>query len=365
MAQSVAFFIFSLERGGAERVTSILANKLAARKIAVTLLVMKQLSSESYQLDPSVTIVKVGDTETRRNGGSSIIFNVRRIFSLRRYLKENNIEVLITMMTGANIIGIAATLFSRIKCVGSERIHPGERSAGRAWDLLRKYLYGSAHCIVLQTESGASWAKNHTNAKNVKVVANPLEFPLKASKPHVDVPDPSYKLIIGVGRLISQKQFQHLISAFSQLSERFSDWKLAIVGNGEEENMLREQVSELGLTDKVFLPGRVGNLGEWYQRADLFVMTSAFEGYPNALIEAMAYQLPVISYDCRSGPAEIIKHDHNGLLIELNNQSALVSAMEQLMTDSDKSRKLGENAGVIKELLDADRVVDSWIDTFV
>lgn len=365
MAQSVAFFIFSLDRGGAERVTSILANKLAERKIAVTLLVMKPLSSESYQLDPAVTIVKLGDAETRRNGSSSITFNVRRIFALRRFLKKNNTDALITMMTGANIIGIAATLFLRTKCVASERIHPGESSAGRVWNLLRKYLYGSAHCIVLQTESGASWARNHTNARNVKVIANPLEFPLKASEPHVSVPDQSSKLMIGVGRLIPRKQFPHLISAFAQLSERFSDWTLAIVGNGEEENALRDQINGLGLTDKVFLTGRVGNLAEWYQRADLFVMTSAFEGYPNALIEAMAYRLPVISYDCRSGPAEIIHHDHNGLLIELNNQAALVSAMEQLMTDSDKSRKLAENAGDVKELLDADRIVDSWIDTFV
>ena len=118
----------------------------------------------------------------------------------------------------------------------------------------------------------------------------------------------------------------------------------------------------MSVANKVVFPGRVGNLSDWYDAASLYVMTSGFEGYPNSLIEAMAHRLAAISYDCPSGPADVIVNRENGILISPNDQNQLYEAMSELMANPGLAKSLGENAGRIRGQHDVDSILDQWID---
>ena len=361
MLNSVAFYIFSLDGGGAERVTSILANRLAERGAVVTIFTMKPLSGRSYFILPTVRIVTVGTHKKLTNSESSVAFNLKRITVLRSLVKESNPDVLITMMTVANVIGALALLGTGIKCVASERNDPAQAPVSAPWRLLRKFVYGSCYSIVAQTKIAADWLSENTNSKRISVIANPVEFPLRAFEPRVPVPKLSQKIILGVGRLCDQKQFSHLIHVFARLAAERNDWVLVIAGEGKNESDLKEQAHSLGVSSKVMFPGRLGNLADWYQKASLYVMTSAFEGYPNSLIEAMTYCLPVVSYDCPSGPADVIDNYENGILVEPDNQNQLFEVMNELMADQSLANALGEKAGLISCQLHVDRILDQWV----
>ena len=180
-------------------------------------------------------------------------------------------------------------------------------------------------------------------------------------QPFVDVPKNLGRMVIGVGRLCPQKQFTHLIEAFSELSGEFPDWWLAILGEGDDHDKLAMKISDVGLADKIYLIGRVGNIGEWYKEAAMFVMTSRYEGYPNALIEAMASGTPDVSYDCPSGPAEVIQNNVNGLLVAANNTDELNQKMRAIMRDSDFAEKISKEAIQIRSVLNTNSVVEQWL----
>ena len=364
MTTSIAFFIYSLDNGGAERVTSILANEMITQNVLVTLVTMKPITEQSYHVDPKIQIISLSDRNKIEKNSSGILFNLKRIWGLRRLVRENNIDVLITMMTSANIVGILATLMMRTKCIISERIHPGESSSGRFWFFLRKHLYGKAHCVIVQSESGANWLRENTSSTNVEVIPNPLEMPMRNVEPFVPVIRTDSKLLMAAGRLTYQKQFHQLIEVFSQLPPYLDDWKLIIVGDGKERDSLQEQIKSLGQPNRIILAGRVGNISDWYRRASLFVMTSAYEGYPNALIEAMAHGLPVVSYNCKSGPSEVINNNVNGLLVDVNDTVELEKSLELLMSDSKKAEEFGRNAENIVDMLSPTAVTNTWVRLF-
>ena len=131
---------------------------------------------------------------------------------------------------------------------------------------------------------------------------------------------PGRKVLLAVGRLEVEKGFDWLIDAFSALATKYPEWDLVILGEGSLRATLEKQVQTSGLARRVFLPGRVGNVGDWYERANLYVMSSRFEGFGNTLGEAMAYGLPAVSFDCETGPRNIIRHETDGLLVPLETR---------------------------------------------
>jgi glycosyltransferase involved in cell wall biosynthesis len=119
---------------------------------------------------------------------------------------------------------------------------------------------------------------------------------------------------------------------------------LVILGDGPERDALQRRAAELGLKDAVLMPGVVKLPEQWLQHAELFVLSSRFEGFPNALLEAMQCGLPVAAFDCPSGPAEIVRHEHTGLLVSAGDVAALAAAIARLAGDEDLSRRLGREA---------------------
>lgn len=365
--QKVLFLIPSLTMGGAERVTSHLANHLANKGYQVAISTLTDTSADFYALDPRIERFGLGVSKSSDNIGAAIVNNVNTIGAVRNCLREWQPHVAISMMSSANVYLAFAGRGLPIQKIGSERVHPPNLPLGRAWEFLRRVMYGNLNGLVAQTEQSASWLKANTRIKHVTVIGNPVVLPLPSVPP---IEDPAAllnsrrKYILAIGRLVDQKGFDLLIDAYARLALSSSRWDLVILGDGPMKPELEAKIHRYDLMDRVLLPGRVGNPGDWYQACDMYVMSSRFEGFPNTLAEAMSYSLPVVSFDCPTGPSDLISNGDNGLLIPNGDTEGLADAITRLTTDKSLRKKLGETAAKIRERLDIDHVSTMWEGLF-
>ena len=359
--QHIAILIHSLTGGGAERVTSHMAIYWADKGHKVTVLTIASTASNRYALPENVDLHALGIAAVSANPVAGLFNNISRVKILRKAIIDVNPDIVISMMAQANVMAGLACRQLPIKCIGSERNYPGNDYTGRLWGTLRKYTYRFLDTVITQTHTSEEWILKHTNARRVINIPNPLLLPLPLLEPIVTPNKPSdTKLLLGVGRLTDQKQFNHLIECFAALAEKHTQWHLTIVGEGENRDAYDKLISERNLNHRVKLIGRAGNISDWYQAADAFALTSATEGFPNALIEAMAHGVPCISYDCLTGPSEIIEHGINGLLVEANNKQALTFAIDSLLGSSELQRSFAKKAVNIIERLDPEIVMSQW-----
>lgn len=348
--------------------TSTLANYWAAKGWNVTIITLSSKQEDYYKLNAKIQRVSLlleGESESLLIG---IIQNIRRVMALRRELLQAKPNIALAMMEKANVLlAIASWRLTSIGLIGSERTYPPQHPIGVMWEQLRKYSYGSLHAVVAQTRKGSEWIRSNTNVRRVITIPNHVVLPLPIQNPIVDVSSicsPERKIILAVGRLSSEKQFGILVDCFASLASEFGDWDLAILGEGPLRVALENKINQANLDGRVFLPGRVGNVGDWYARADLYVMCSRYEGFPNALIEAMAHGLAAISFDCDTGPREIIRHGIDGLLVPPGDVGALTEAMKLLMSDHELRHQFATEAASVRERFSFEEVAENWETLF-
>jgi glycosyltransferase involved in cell wall biosynthesis len=332
----VLFYIQSLVTGGAQRVVATLSNYWVQQGWDVTIVTLTNQGSDFFRLEPRVRRVSLGVDE----GGDGILpriaANYRRIRRLRRVLRAERPQVAVAMMDTANIIlALAGMRMDQIVLVGSERTHPPFSEIPSHWHVIRNVGYRYLHAVVAQTRTSAAWLKTSTQARDVRVIPNPIELPLDRHPPIVvaDRVGETDRILLAAGRLVPEKNFATLIGAFSKTASDVSDWKLIILGDGPERRALTEQIVSANLTKRVLLVGEVGNIGDWYAAADLYALSSSFEGFPNTLLEALSYGLPAISFDCDSGPRDLIRNGVDGLLVPVGDVEAFASSLRRLMLD--------------------------------
>ncbi|WP_205694453.1 glycosyltransferase family 4 protein [Crenobacter cavernae] len=362
-------FIHSLQSGGAERVTANLANHWAAKGWKVSVVTIAGVEQDFYQLHPSVKRIALNLAGGSSSPWQAISNNLYRICALRKVLREEQPAIALSMMAIANILlGWARWGLPQIAAIGSERVHPPCLPLGRVWENLRIISYGHLDALVAQTKESADWIKTHTSSRHVAVIPNAVNWPLSTQVPICapdSIGDCQARRLLSVGRLDSQKGFDLLIAAFSCLAQNHTDWELVILGEGPLRETLQAQIDKAGIADRVFLPGRVGNMTEWYQHADLYVMSSRFEGFPNALVEAMAHGLPTISFDCDTGPRDIIRHEVDGLLVEPENINGLEKALAVLMSNPELRARYAERAVEIRNRFSIESISSMWEAQFV
>lgn len=346
----ITFFIGGLNGGGAERVVCNLANYLADKRHDVLILTIAE--GTSYPLSDKISRVSLSGGKDE--AGGRILRKIKLFIRLKQFLKKNTTDVYVGFLPVEMCLLLHFRHVANTPIVVSERNSPGNYPP-----LIKKCIRHYARYadgMVFQTEDARSWYRLPQRVK-ASVIPNAIN-PDFITESYVGERD---KIIVAVGRLTEQKNFGMLLRAFAELSDRCSAYRLVIYGEGGMRAALETQCMELGIADRVSLPGRVSDVREAVRSAALFVLSSNYEGMPNALMEAMAMGLPCISTDCPcGGPRFLIHQGVNGVLVPVNDVSALSKAMEQVLCDSRKASELGDNARKICEELSPDRICENW-----
>lgn len=279
------------------------------------------------------------------------------IGKLRHNLKWQKPDVLIAMGVPISLYVVPSLMFLHIPLVVAERGNPDSLAVKRRTRTLSKLSIKFAQGLVFQTE----YAQKHykiTARQSSRIILNPLDvsaLPEVGSVYHK-------KKIVAVGRLVIEKNYGLLLNAFSKFSSLHPEYILEIYGDGPEREKIANLRNSLTCADKIKLMGARDDVLTRIADAEIYVLTSISEGMPNSLMEAMAIGLPVIATNCPAGGcASLIESGRNGILIPMNDESALVSAMELLVHDFDIRKALSENALQIRETCNQEKIGQEWI----
>ena len=353
----VAIVLSQLTGGGAERVASSLASRWLEEGRAVTVVTLAAPDPAAYPLPPGVERVALGLAGASRNRLAGLFRALGRVRALRGALRGRAPGAVVAFGDRTNVLAIVATLFTGIPTYVSERTDPRAARNGWHWRFLRRLLYPLATAVVVQTESVAEWAR--ARFRRVAVIPNFVSRPRLQASPGTDE---GPRTLLALGRLERVKGFDLLCDAFARVAPGHPSWSLAIVGEGAERPALTALVRRLGLEGRVTLPGRATDPGPALAAAHAFVLSSRREGFPNALLEAMAAGLPAVAFDCRSGPSEIVTHGEDGLLVAAGDVAALAAALERMMADAAGRARMGSAASAVASRFSPDRVMERWAE---
>ena len=339
----IAILINSIVGGGSERFATLLANGLSDQGYAVSLLTGPR-QPEEFELNEKVKRVELFPHQ--KFPVSSTI--------LHRYLNSHAIHVCIAIGIQANLTAALANLMLKTKIVLCERNAPKEDHLSWKSKLLRKLLYRRGDAFVFQTPDAQAFY-SHTIQRKGVVIPNPVKEGLPRRSEAVR------KEIVAVGRLRPQKNYPLLLTAFSKVHHQHPDYHLRIFGRGSCLAELETLVQALDLHDAVTFEGFRPDVHQAISESDIFVLSSDFEGMPNALMEAMAMGFPVVSADCPcGGPRMLITDRKNGLLTKVGDADDLARALNLLIEDPDLKQKCASQASRIREAYALREILLKW-----
>ena len=343
--KKIVFIVTSMGRGGAERVVSILANYYASIGWRVHVVMLWHDILE-YKLDDSIQIHRLSN-----NSGNPYIKIPSLVWRLRKNIKEIAPMAVVSFIAQNNIISYVATYGLGVRLIPSERIDPASMKRSKLFSNILNIVYANATVSVLQTERACNFFPEKVR-KNSVIIYNPVTVKCRAKSKRE-------KIIVTAGRLEKQKNHKMLISAFENFHTYFSDYKLVIYGEGILRTELENLVKEKGLENAVFLPGVVSDIQEKEANAEMFVLSSDYEGMSNALMEAMAIGLPCITTDC-AGSDELIENKKNGLIVKAGDAQGSLDAMLYMAQNREEAEAMGRAAHAFSSVFATENVITKW-----
>lgn len=377
----ITLVISSLGGGGAERVVSNMANYWAVRGRAITILTATHgPRPPAYELHPKVFHRDLGfsrssyrpvpDTGALRKllevydscslaEQSIIVSDLNLVAALRHALVETRPDVVLSFMDITNIRVLLAAHGLRLPVIVSERCDPYDNFLGAGRELLRRRLYPkAAYLAALNPDVLRHFAP--LAGERGRVIPNPVLVPGNPRADDASGHCAADKTLTAMGRLAYEKGFDLLLYAFASVAARHPAWQLRIFGEGPLRSELEELTRQLGLSERVRLPGFTNQSSEAMRQSDLFVAPSRSEGFGNVLAEAMACGLPVVSFDCPSGPRHIIRDGVDGVLVPPKDVPALADTLDRLMGDEAERARLAANAPEVLERFGMEKVMGMW-----
>jgi glycosyltransferase involved in cell wall biosynthesis len=355
-----------MQMGGAERVVSTMANYWAQCGHVVSIITLGG-GNDFYPLSSNIIRIDLGKARPSAHPVQALFGNLSRVSALRDAIMKLQPDAIISFTTRINVITLLAARGLHIPVLVSERCDPSQLKLPWVWKKLRKHFYPHAQHVVIQSRQALQNSGRMLGDSRFTVIANPVteEDTSSAEKAAPDLRASTgfplnCHILMGLGRFEAQKGFDLLIRAFARLSVSHPDWRLLLVGDGSQASELKKLVELLQLQERVYMPGSARRPRDWLRLADLFVFSSRFEGFPNALLEAMASGLPVISFDCPSGPGEIIEHGRNGMLVKTIDENALAECMALLMADAQLRHRLAHQARDVLQRYSVSRIMGHW-----
>lgn len=354
--------IHSLRGGGAERVTADISAYWVQRGYQVSVVTQTDASADNYTLHPKVQRYALGMAGDSGGALRGIVANLRRVWALRRLIKRHRPTVVLGMMTTSSIVAILAARGQGCRVIATEHTHPPAQNLSPLWQRLRRWAYPQATAVVALTSGTASWLESHVPGSRLTVIPNAVQWPLGSGEPVIEPPPRHGRFrLLAVGRLHPIKGFDRLLRAFHSIAHRFPDWDLVILGEGECRLDLQQQIHELGLEQRVSLPGRVGNIGEWYAQSDLYTLSSHVEGLSNTLLESMASGLAPVAVDCPTGPREIIRNGIDGVLVNPpDDEDALAAHLSDMIAHPEQRKAYAKRAADVRDRFSTARVMALW-----
>lgn len=355
----ILLLISSMGSGGAERVASSLANGWITRGNHVTLMPTFSGRGECfYELLPKVRLIYLADLVSSH--ARTWTNQIERLYALRQFIATERPDVIISFLTNVNVAAVVASFGLAIPLIICERNDPFARPISLGWQLACRFSYPFANVLMVQTQAvETKYIMSGWSLKHLKTIPNPISEQMLNIQRAVG--NNTTKRLLSVGRLHEQKQFDVLIKVFAILAQRHANWSLRIIGEGALRTVLQQQITDLGLDTRIELAGKSAFVDKELAQADVFVLTSKYEGFPNALLEAMAVGLPCVSFDCPSGPREMSMDGQAALLVPLNDEHALELALERLMLDADLRQTLGNQARTsVIERFSLDKIMEHW-----
>lgn len=346
--ENIVFFIGTLGNGGAERVVSILTRQYIQKGIPVEI-VLYYDERPFYDIHPEIKI-----TYVERETGCRNLF--KNILWLRRYFIRNA-DLVISFLAQFNMVALAALFATGIPIIVADRNDPRHMPKQAPVRIARNLMYHLADAIVVQTQHNKDYFSSVLQ-KKCSIIYNPVDLQEKKGMALRTAKKPR---IVSAARLMKQKNQLMLLDAFAQIKKDFPAYTLTIYGEGPFRPELEKRIRELGLDDSVYLPGKVQNVFDCIADAELFVLSSDFEGMPNALIEAMCLGLPVISTKV-SGATDLIIDGKNGLLTDVGNTEQFMEAMRRMLNDVELRRECANEATKLNEQLRTEIITAQWLD---
>lgn len=340
--RKIAFVLGSMGQGGAEKVISVLSRDYAEKGWETDIIVLLSKRVE-YELHPNTRIIDFSGS-----GQSRIKRLPYWLRSLHNYARANKPDVILSFAARINIIVhiVCRKLVPRLFV--SERNDPRYDGRSSIIDCMTKYLYPKTDGVIFQTQRAKAYFKN---LENGCIIPNPISVGAYAKSE-------KKRTIVSVGSLKPQKNQKLLIDAFAYIASEFPEYQLVIYGEGTLRGTLEQQISKLSLQNRVFLPGGKRNIHECIADAELFVLSSDYEGLSNALLEALMMGLPCISTN--SAGADEYIDGMNGLVTPVGDRDALAEAMKKMLSDNDFRIQCGKNAAIKASGFNTKSVLKKW-----
>ncbi|HBR68347.1 MAG TPA: hypothetical protein DEA55_03120 [Rhodospirillaceae bacterium] len=355
--KNIVFVIADMGMGGAQRVVSLLAERLSSLpdyRIGVVIM-GEGIHQSFFPLPSSVRITPLNAAQASSGFFAGICANILRIRKLRHALNRLEPDCVVSFQTETNCIALISMMGSGIPVIVSERSDPYLYPNAKIWRLIRRIVYPLASGAVFQTAHAARFFDGLI--KDRAVIFNPVNACDAASS---EVQAGPY--ILGVGRLSPEKGFDDLIAAHAIARKAHPELNLVLVGDGPERAALENMALRLGTRESVFFAGARRDLAAYYNPAEVFILPSRYEGLPNALLEAMAQGCAVVSTPMFAAAPEIITHGRDGLIAADGSPEALAREVLKIYENKSLKSELSAQAKISAARFESKKVAGEWID---
>ena len=353
--KKVCFLIGNLNNsGGTERVTTLIANGLSKQNYQVSILSLADGTQPFFQLEENIRTYSLFPYQIPMKKNF-----IKAVWCIRKFVIQHKIDTLVVVDSITCVFTVPALLGLNIKHICWEHFNFNVNLNVKFRDLGRKWAAKYCDIVITLTERDKKLWQNGLK----KIKANILSIPNPVPYENIDHhPTLKNKIVLAVGRLTYQKGFDLLLEAWQKVCESCQDWTLRIIGSGEDEIFLKQRAQKLGIQERVDFIPVTSNIEFYYKNSSFYCLSSRFEGFGMVLLEAQAFGLPVISFDCDAGPSDIIKSEENGFLVENLNVQLLAN---QLLVATKMSvnhyNAMSDSAILNSKRYYIDNIVHHWV----
>lgn len=348
------FTISSLSKGGGERVLVTLANNLANRGYKIRIIIFND--SVEYTVDKKIELIKL----IEGTNYNETLRYTQELFKIYKK-KESRPDVIISFMTQTSLSSIIVAKLLKIKVIASEHTNHSRTSTNKNLvNFTRKYIYKFADKVTILTSYDFPYYEK--NGCNVVIIPNPCSFKIDSSTKK----ETKQKIILAIGNLDKYhiKGFDNLLRLIAPILKKHKDWKLMLVGESSNNGgkVLNILANVLEIQNQVIFAGLRDDVQKIMTSCEIFVLSSRTEGLPMVLIEAMSQNMCCVSYNCISGPSDIITNEVNGILIENQNTDEMAFTINKLIENKELREQLSSKANKVTSKFDENLICDKWED---